>query len=179
MSMPTVFELIATIKDLHSGTGNTCPECRQGRRFEDDRAPGSGADRTEVLNTVVTPAEWATVESLAELAGLEIHEFVRVAALASHGGHVARIAALEAEVARLRGLDAKTVSGQTEAFALAYGEAMPITDGVTIKWDRVTGDFTATIWKGLSCETAGGDSPAEALAEATRLLAAFLTDGAR
>lgn len=47
-----------------------------------------------ILSTTVTNDEYATVQGLAELAGVDMPAFLRAAALASHGGHVATIAAL-------------------------------------------------------------------------------------
>lgn len=56
-----------------------------------DAQPDTG---THVLTTTVTDDEHGIIQGLAELAGVDMPTFLRSAALASHGGHVATIAGL-------------------------------------------------------------------------------------
>ncbi|HZE34074.1 MAG TPA: hypothetical protein VE198_21905 [Actinoallomurus sp.] len=62
----------------------------------------------------------------------------------------------------------------TFALAMAYTEAFQAGNKVDVKWCEKTGDYEATVWKGLSCKSAVADSPAEALTEAARALADWL-----
>lgn len=70
------------------------------------------------------------------------------------------------------------VSGETAPLAVAYTEALTVATTVTIIWDKHgTGEYHATVWRGPATFTAIGDSPAEALTEATRQLTEWLKAG--
>jgi hypothetical protein len=67
----------------------------------DPAAPATAdTDREITIATWVTRDEWATIETLAEQAGLDISAYLRATALASNDGHIKTITGLWERVAR-------------------------------------------------------------------------------